>query len=67
VRVATRLVDAGTNDHYCAREPEQRHDADANAIAAQHAVAVAVRERHTDDRPCEPDANTAWTRPVLRC
>jgi hypothetical protein len=48
VRAATRLVDAdtGTNDHHRAREPEpeQRHNADANAIAAQHAVAAAHRE-----------------------
>jgi hypothetical protein len=66
VRVATRLVDAdaGTNDHHRAREPEHC-DADANAISAQHAVAVAHREPHADECPRESDA--ARARPVLRC
>ena len=66
MRAATRLVDADTrtNDHHRAREPEQRRNADANS--AQHAVAVAHRERHTDDRPSQPDTNATWARPLLR-
>ncbi|HJW48718.1 MAG TPA: hypothetical protein VJ726_04825 [Candidatus Limnocylindria bacterium] len=59
-------VDAIPNDHRPFGESE--HDADANTepIAGRHCIAVAHRDRRTDDRSREPDPNIAWARPLLR-
>ncbi|HET9809336.1 MAG TPA: hypothetical protein VFQ66_06525 [Candidatus Limnocylindria bacterium] len=61
MRTAARLrdVDATPSDHRGTGEPEHHADAHSELIAAQHCVAVAHRDRHTDDRPCERDTNTA--------